>query len=409
MRIIVSNVLEDKFRNYKVFKSIKDLLGEDLAKVQCVVLHHSDDTDFNAGMGISKLHSEGVRNIFYVCENPSPTITMTVQGVGGVCVSDEFYLDDEEELDALLEECGFSEENTSLSQSSILIIKEFMQAFARKEERINAPFFLEQVNAAVSELSALTQQQELQIKDMGNSAVSIFEHINKLVSSMSVKQQELTKQLNTLLDEQSSSSSSPRNRFGSGGVLYFPSFKYMGSAKVLAVRELSPCRYLTSFMLAYHHHLTYNRNKRAKLIFVHQKGEGVSRKYDNFTTITQESIYNDGLYASPVIATNNPKGEVMRKLTSCGDNIIIVVDRLYGGQPIITTKVVPINAVGGLSDLARFKVKPKDCIFSIANHPNGLFAISHLKNYPQDVDSRYALYANAFEKNFEILDKMLEV
>ena len=333
---------------------------------------------------------------------------MTIQGIGGTIITDEFYFEDEDELDALFENDDVEEEETSLAQSSALVIKDFVQAFMHGEERINAPIYLEQVNAAVMELSTIAERQEIQLKDMGNSAIAIFEQINVLVNRMKEQQADLTTKLETLLNDQEENNS-PRGRFGGGGVMFFPTFKYMGTIKVLSVRELSPCRYLTSFMLAYHHHLTYVQNKRAKLIFVHQKGEGVARKYQSFTSITQESMQNEALYASPIIATNNPKNEVMRKLTKTDDNVIIVVDRLYGNQPIISGKTVNIFAVGGLSDLDRFNVKPKNCIFSMAKHPDGLFALSHLKTYPRDADSRYAVYNSAFEKNFEILDNLLEL
>lgn len=410
MRVIVSNYLKDNFKGYTVVGTFKEIRA--LQDVQCLIIHRYTESDFEAGMFLSEFHKNGIHNFVYISANPSTTLKMMLNGMNGTILEDEFYFDDEEELNAVLEDIGLEDTSeTELISSNASIISDFIKAFANGDEKIKSPVYIEQVNNALTELTEMTNQQQLLIKDMGTTAVSTFERASSLISSMAEQRRLLQKQLDELEETHNSSiSNSPRNKFGGGGISFFPSFKYVGSAKVLLVRELSPCRYLTSFLLGYNHHVHFELNKRVKLIFIHQKGAGVSAKYSGIcTSITQESMQDDSLYDAPIVATNNPKQEVLKELTHKNDEVIIVVDRLYGSQDIMNTRVVKINAVSGCTDLNRFKVQPKDCIFSTSAHPQNLLCIPHIKNYPADADTRYAIYSRTCKDNYIILDKLLQL
>ena len=176
---------------------------------------------------------------------------------------------------------------------------------------------------------------------------------------------------------------------------------------MLLLREYSPCRYLTTFCLGYAHHLHYQLNKRVKLVFVHGKGAGISAKYSEFTSITQESMNISTLYDSEIIATNNPKKEVMKELLTKPNDIVIVVDRLYGSQDIVSGRVTRVNVASSRSDVKKFNLVPDDTIFTVTAQPKQLFCISHIKSFPVEPDARYALYANLMRGNYEILDKKL--
>lgn len=410
MRVIVSNYLKDNFKGYTVVSSFKEVRL--LQDIQCLIIHRYSESDFEAGMFLSEFNKKGIPNFVYISENPSTTLKMMLNGMNGTVLEDEFYFDDEEELNVVLEDIGLEDNSeTEIVASNTSIISDFIKAFAKGEDRIKSPIYIEQVNNALNELTTTTSQQQVLIKDMGTAAVSTFERASSLISSMSEQRKLLQKQLEELEESHNASvSNSPRNKFGGGGISFFPSYKYTGSAKVLLIRELSPCRYLTSFILGYNHHVHIELNKRVKLIFVHQKGAGVSAKYSGIcTSITQESMQEDNLYDAPIIATNNPKQEVMKELTHKNDEVIIVVDRLYGSQDIINTRVVKINAVSGLTDLNRFKVKAEDCIFTTSAHPQGLLCIPTIKGYAADADTRYALYNRTCKESFIILDKLLQL
>lgn len=408
MKVIVSTSIEDIFSNFVVVRSFKE--ARDLKGITTLIIHSFIESEFDAGVFISDLHKQGITQFVYINSNPSVTLKMVLNGVNGHFYEDEFYLEDEEELICLLEELGLEGDSSStelVTTSSIKIISDFIQAFARGEERVNIPMYLEQVNQAIDELNTVTQRQELQLTAMGNSALEVFEKASTIIKSMVTKNQEIERQLAELSNSQSNSSSM-RPSF-SNSITFFQPYKYIGTSKILLIRELTPCRYLTSFLLGYLHHLHYEKNKRVKLVFIHQKGAGVSQIYNDFTNITQETMNMTSLYDAEVVATNNPKKEVMKELLSKPNDINVVVDRLYGKEDIVTGRVIKLNAVSGKNDCKRFKINPNDCIFSVTSQPVQFCCLPTIKKFPDELDARYAVYAQVCGDIYKKLDDKLNL
>lgn len=405
MKVIVSTELDDNFTKFVVvdsFKKVKELQG-----VTTLIIHKYKESDFDAGVFVSQFHNNGIDQFIYISSSPSSTLQMVLKGVNGYYYEDEFYFEDEEELSTLLEDLGMEDEdeNTSLATSALNVVNDFVSSFAKGDERIKAPLYLENVTSAVNELSVLTHQQELQLNTMGASALEVFEKASAIIRNMDAQNKNIEKKLEELENQQNNSFPS-KPAFGNS-IMFFSPYKYIGNSKILLIREYAPCRYLTSFCMGYLHHLHYVLNRRPKLIFVHQKGAGVSAKYADFTSITQESMNMSSLYDNEIIATNNPKKEVMKDLLTKQNDVIIVVDRLYGNQDIVSGRVTKINAVGSRSDIARYKVRPEDTIFSITRQPKELFTIPVIKSFPTEIDARYAAYTQVLGDKYGILDAKL--
>lgn len=405
MKVIVSTELDDNFTKFVVvdsFKKVKELQG-----VTTLIIHKYKESDFDAGVFVSQFHNNGIDQFIYISSSPSSTLQMVLKGVNGYYYEDEFYFEDEEELSTLLEDLGMEDEdeNTSLATSALNVVNDFVSSFAKGDERIKAPLYLENVTSAVNELSLLTHQQELQLNTMGASALEVFEKASAIIRNMDAQNKNIEKKLEELENQQNNSFPS-KPAFGNS-IMFFSPYKYIGNSKILLIREYAPCRYLTSFVMGYLHHLHYVLNRRPKLIFVHQKGAGVSAKYADFTSITQESMNMSSLYDNEIIATNNPKKEVMKDLLTKQNDVIIVVDRLYGNQDIVSGRVTKVNAVGSRSDIARYKVRPEDTIFSITRQPKELFTLPTIKNFPTEIDARYAAYTQVLGSKYEILDNKL--
>lgn len=405
MKVIVSTELKDIFNSFVVVDSFERV--KELKDVGTLILHKCKETDFDAGVCISELHNTGsIIQFVYINENPSAVLRMVVTGIKGYYTADEFYLEDEEELLLLLEDLGASDadENKELpAQPALEVVTDFVGAFARNEKRINAPVYLEQVRGAINELSTLSQQQSTQLTTMGLSAISIFENASKVIQHMDENRKALSEKLDQLEREQAEAIS-PKTAFSSS-IMYFAPYKYIGNAKVLLIREYAHCRYLTSFILGYLHHLRYELNLKAKLVFVYQKGAGVSAKYSEYPEINQTSMTMASLYDNEIVTTNNPKKEVMRDLLNTSNDIIVVIDRLYGSQDIVTGRVSKVNAVSGFSDVKRYKLKPFDTIFSVTSQREQLFTLSNIRNYPREVDARKSAYLHCMAEHYRILDQ----
>lgn len=403
MLVILSNQLEDNFSRFKVIQSLKEL--ETLGEVECLVIHRYAGDDFLLGISLSKYLDTTIERVVYINDNPSMTIKSLVNGAGGRVYEDEFYLEDEEELLALLEEDDCSE-NTSLTASNGQLAVQFIDAYINGDEKLNVPAYIEQARDAVTALVEGSKELETQLRDVSTNSLVVFEKAGEIIRGLRDANKDIESKLDAL---QSVATSASQGVAFANSVTMFPTYRHttVSNSVVLFIRELSPCRYLTSFALAYQNYLRYGKGKKVKLIFVHQKGQGVSDKYREFTSITQESMALSSLYDNPIIATNNPKKEVMRDLLVKPVDVFIIVDRMYGVHDIVSGRVVKINAVSGRSDLKRYKVDAKDTIFSVTNQIDSLFTIPTLAKYPEGTESRYAIYNQMFKTFYAKLDAMI--
>lgn len=411
MRVIVSTELDkSSFSNFVVVQSFTQI--RELENVSMIVLHEFKESDFEVGVFLSEFYQNGVKKFIYINKKPSEAIKAAIIGVRGKTFEDTFYFDDEDELDALAEEC-FDEECTEISNTleSTRIVKDFIKRFLEDDNTIKAPLYLNQVQSALNDLSNTNQRQTEQIISMGSTAIDTFEKANAVISSIAKQKKVLEDQLRVLTEDK------PRNSFHTqplnGNILFFPTVQYTGTPKMLFIREVAPCRYLTSYILAYEHYLHYEKNKRVKLIFVHQKGNGVAKRYEQFTSITQESMHVTSLYDSNIIATNNPKQDVMKKLFSRPADVFIVVDRLYGQRDIVSGRVNKLNAVSGRADMQRYNLKPDNCIFTFGgteNTPDDTFyTIPIIGKYPQLADVQKVAYMQICKESFEKINKFLGI
>jgi hypothetical protein len=113
------------------------------------------------------------------------------------------------------------------------------------------------------------------------------------------------------------------------------------------------------------------------------------------------------LYDGEIVATNNPKKEVLKDLLTKPNDVIVVVDRLYGSQDIVTGRITKVNAVSSRSDIARYKLKPEQTIFPVTRQPKELFTIPNIKQFPIEVDARYAIYSQVMANAYKILDEKI--
>lgn len=405
MFVIVSNVLEDKYSKFTVVKSFEELQNMDVT-VDVLIIHRYEGLDFTAGGHITKLRNSGVKHFFYITSDPSPIVQMVLEGVAGYYTSDEGYFEDEEELYNLV--TTYSNETgvaTSLVTTSIDAVDNFVEMVKSKDKRVYMPITIQKAESAVTTLKNINRANELRLHSMGKASLDVFDKASNLIRNISANRDEMEKQLNKL--REMANNTGGRSPLGGAGVFSFPTYRHMESAKVLLVREYSPCRYLTSLMLAYLNYLDVQLNKRVKLIFVHQKGAGVAARYSGFTAITSESKGYEDLYASQIIATNDPKKDTLRKLLTMGDEIVIVADRLYGLQDIVAGRVTKVNACNSWSDITRFKLNAADTIFSVVPQEKQLFCIQTITKYPLDVGARHAVYGRAFSNCFDILNSRL--
>lgn len=412
MKVIVSDILDYTYTKYMLMRSFKEVL-DNASSISTVVIHHADSKEFDLGVYISKLKEAGIDRFVYINEHPIGAVKLCILALEGLVLEEEDLFEDEEGLDIVIND--FFEEganSTALTtQSSVDILSDFIQAFTNGDSKINAPVYIEQVNSALNELALYTQNQELVVKDFATTALDTFNKASTLITKMQDMKQDLDSKLKAMEASimKNTNAVTPKERMNQA--MYFTSYQYIGGAKVLQIRELSPCRYLTSYVLGFHYYLTMILNKRVKLIICYSKSHCNGKKYDNgFTVINQESKSNKILYTADIIATNTPNNSVMEELMHQKDDVIIVIDRLRNSQSILKkTNVSTLYAISGMSDLQRFGVRPDECIFTTTKHPSNFYCIPHIKGYAPDGDTRRAQYLQACQESYEKLCKYARI
>ena len=405
LRVIVSKTLDDKFKNFTVVREFKHVKSLDMDKISVLIIYDFPGTDFDAGVFISDFYKAGIKTFVYISKDPNVTVKMAINGVSGFVFDDDFYFDDEEELEDLIDSLGI-EEDESLADTSAAIVGDFIQSFARGDEKIKAPLYLEQVTEAVNELSKSVNQKDYQIAVMGESAIDIFSRASDIIRTMSANKTKLETQLKDLQRIQSSANNI-KPTFNNN-VQFFPQVQYMRTPKLLLIREYTPCRYLTSFLLMYNQYVHYRLNKRTKFVILYKNCFCESRRYrDEFAKISNETYKMDSLYDKELIAINAPKKEVMNKLFDKQIDLFIVLDRMYENEDMISGRIKKLNAVSGIGDTAVFNIKPEQTIMSITDEENSFCVLKSLANYPKDFDAQVTVYFQSYQNFFKKMDKFI--
>lgn len=400
MKVVVSTRKSLSYKDFIVVDSLKKCVSLE-GTIEVVVINSYIETDFEAGVFFNRLVQRGVTKFYYIAEKMSTTIQMLIIGKKGFVSQDEFYLTDEDELQSLVEDENLG---YSISLDSLSVIEEFVHRYSDQDSKPMTPLYLEQVKQAMIDLSEQTHSLEAQVTAMGNTASELFLTASKLIASINKQNKEIAKKLEELENQPSPVGFSFENN-----IVFFPTYNYLGNKKVIVIREYSPTRYLTSFVLGYANYLQVQNNLRVKVVFIVTRAKGISDKYSEYSMITQENMKLDALYDAPVIATNNPKKEVLKEIFSKPDDVFIVVDRLWGMQDIVSGRVKRLSVANSFRDINRYRLKPEETVFSVVSQEKQLFCLSTIKNYPLEITSRKAVYFQLYHEKYKLLDKLFDI
>lgn len=407
MRVIVSSVLQSRYMGYRVYASLATLMKEinegtvDVSTIEFLIIHMPDDVMLEFGIILSKLHAMGIEKIVYINSNPEPMILLTVGALACPVITDELYFDNENELNSLLSDLNFGSEIAETKvDSNIGIIKDFMQSFMRGDAKINTNAYKTLTQRAIDSIEGeLIRKDELLVQ-AGDSAVDIFRRAGTLVDKMMAEHKILTERLESLQDK--INDEQRNNMYNSGSVMFFQTYRYTESRKVLLVREMSYCKYLTSFLMGYLQYLRGTLNVPAKLVILVGRGDSIYRKYKDsetpFTMIVPETANRVDIYERSQIITNTPNKVIFNNLFRTKDEVFIILDKIRNEKPpIMGTHVNTLYAVSGFSDINIHKLNRSDCIFSHAGLKGAFGTIPTVGQYPLDANERSAVYAGVTE------------
>ena len=408
-KVIISANLDKTFRDYTVVRKFSDVNAFELSEIAILIIHDFNETDFDAGVFINKFYKGGVQKFIYMSNNPSMTVKMTISGVKGVSLDEDFYLQDEEELNSLIEDIGYEGDESRASTNANIIV-DFVQSFARGDSKIQAPLYLEQVSSAVKELSEIVDKKDYQITVMGESALDVFANASNVIQDMYNKHKDLANKINELQAKINESNNAINKPKLMNTIQHYSTYNYMSTPLVLVVKEYSPCRYLTSFIVAYSQYLHFQKRKRVKVVVLYKESACESSRYSSFKSITEETYKMDTLYGGEFIAISVPRKDVLNKVFNQGSEVFIVIDRMYEKSSLITGRIKQINAVGSIGALERNKVQTKNnVIMSINDDAECLLTLKTIRNYSREFEAQKAMYFQAYGQQFTKIDAILGV
>ena len=416
MRVIISSSLQMDYNDYVLVRKFEQVetLVKDLREIEVLIIHTYEENNLMVGMLINKFYKNGVGLFIYISKNPSMVTNMLLSGIGGYCFKEEFYLEDEEELNSLIDDLDPTDKELPSSTDAAVVVN-FVQAFARGDENIKAPLYLEQVKQAVNNLNKIVTQKDYEIISMGESSLEVFETANFVLMKAQENANNLNQQLDNLRAEINNRNNGQVNRPLSNSIDIYSQYQYMGGVtKLLLVKEYSPCRYLTSFLMAYTEYLHRRKNKRVKFVVLYKDSPCDSRRYSlTFSAINRSTWGIDTLYDNQYVSINNPSKEVLNKLFDRQCDVFIILDRLYNELDLITGRTKRINAIGSKSNIKTFNLTPNNTISSIINIPDSLTYLRTIGNYPDDYEARLSGYVTNYNKSgdsvFEKIDKYLGI
>ena len=386
--------------NVKVVRSVKDVVT--VTKSSFVVFESSDDlledaVSFLVGVVKRVLNT----HLVYIASNPVPLIEEVIKGLGSQSLRDDSYLDD---LNSYSELIDYLEKgDTSLDEdedisSEISVLDSFVSEQVENLSPIQRNMVQDSYDKVVGTLDEMTSKDVLR-EQLVNFAHVSRERVVSLEQDLKLKEKEVA-------------NLAPRGGGFLAGTNNYPVYNYSGSAKVLVVKEHSPCRYLTSFLYAFAERQEKVNNIKTKLIVVSSKNYMTELRYKgafdeaNPTTIVQS---RGRLMTSTKVYTTTPTAAVMDFLMqSLGYDLYVILDRTDKKEECVAGRgIKTVHAVSNLNHMRALKVEVKNTIVNDLGVQGQLGVLAMINNIGTKNDERIAKIQQGMDITVTLLENIL--
>lgn len=386
--------------NIKVVRSVKDVVT--VTKSSFVVFESSDDlledaVSFLVGVVKRVLNT----HLVYIASNPVPLIEEVIKGLGSQSLRDDSYLDD---LNSYSELIDYLEKgDTSLDEdedisSEISVLDSFVSEQVENLSPIQRNMVQDSYDKVVGTLDEMTSKDVLR-EQLVNFAHVSRERVVSLEQDLKLKEKEVA-------------NLAPRGGGFLAGTNNYPVYNYSGSAKVLVVKEHSPCRYLTSFLYAFAERQEKVNNIKTKLIVVSSKNYMTELRYKgafdeaNPTTIVQS---RGRLMTSTKVYTTTPTAAVMDFLMqSLGYDLYVILDRTDKKEECVAGRgIKTVHAVSNLNHMRALKLEVKNTIVNDLGVQGQLGVLAMINNIGTKNDERIAKIQQGMDITVTLLENIL--
>ena len=406
MNVLVSDTSK-KYENWVVVRTLLDVVKL-RGTVENLVFHKSSETVDDKIKYLTSISKKYVScKIVYVCESSKAdkAIRMLVTGgLDGKYIDDEFYLEDDNELDNLLSDLPMIVESSELASSNVL--QDFFNRYMANGDVPISKGYLRAVKQAAVEMTESYHAKSLELIQMSETAADIFSNSVELVSQMREQQAILEQDLQNLKERKADVDAFSNRKAVGANIVFFPRITYFKSKIILRIKDLGKCPYSISFILGFRQYLEKIKNVRPKLIIIEHIGNMPEKRYSNFKWVTASNRNDKRNFYGSVVFTNYPTSVVMESLLSDNEyDTFVVVDRTcnYTEHILKTTGKAEFYSVNGASMIDALELPKNRCFSFISEVESTLFTVPYFEGYPTRDDQRLNRYLKDCSGMYELL------
>lgn len=395
-------ILTTKSVNYPsctTVSSIKEI--ERITKKTILIVESYTDRDFDFLVFLlNAMRDNSLTNVAYISESPSRIVLETMKTVGAHVIQDSSLIDNTESFSYLLEYMTTKKEEVSsdtLTQlsDSFALVDEYVRNKVSEEPKLVA----RKISLAYDMLSSVLQ--DVVFSDVLNEELQSF--LLTASSRIKVAEDDLEKK------EQEVQELRGANNNGFGSISAYTQYNYTGNSKVLIIKEESPTRYLTSFLIGYLDWLQKVPEYKAKLIIIENETEYVHARYRSLKRVDSQSITREAstLYLLSEMYTTTPTVTVMNSLMAPAIDLYIVLDRTYKKTQIVSGRGInTIYSVSSRRLMRELGLTSEQVIVNDLGEQTQLGVLAQIEQYALDKESRKIQQRSAFEP---IMRKLTEI
>lgn len=375
------------FHGFERVRSVKDITK--LTKKSYLIIESYDDKDFELALFlINSVMSLGIHQVAYVTDNPVQIIDELMKSINAYRAHLPESIETPENISALMR--AMADEDKSDDQETLVenleVLTDFVNSKVEGEPKVKRRLITSSLQTIVSVLddTVFSDRLRRQIQDM---IVSFIMSTNNL-------QREISKLEKDIVNLKASTMG------GANGISSFQQYTYVGNARVLLIKEHTPTRYLTSFLISFINYLSDVASVKSKLIIIDNNNDNLDIRYEGIKKADFETIRKEvaTLTLSPVVYTATPNKSVLDTLfESVGVELFVVLDRTQKSINAVTGRSIKVaNAVSSKSKMRKLNLNANETIVNDQADVSQLGMISLVESYPKMEDARILTLQQAF-------------
>lgn len=375
------------FHGFERVRSVKDITK--LTKKSYLIIESYDDKDFELALFlINSVMSLGIHQVAYVTDNPVQIIDELMKSINAYRAHLPESIETPENISALMR--AMADEDKSDDQETLVenleVLTDFVNSKVEGEPKVKRRLITSSLQTIVSALddTVFSDRLRRQIQDM---IVSFIMNTNNL-------QREISKLEKEIVNLKASTMS------GANGISSFQQYTYVGNARVLLIKEHTPTRYLTSFLISFINYLSDVASVKSKLIIIDNNNDNLDIRYEGIKKADFETIRKEvaTLTLSPVVYTATPNKSVLDTLfESVGVELFVILDRTQKSINAVTGRSIKVaNAVSSKSKMRKLNLNANETIVNDQADVSQLGMISLVESYPKMEDARILTLQQAF-------------